>query len=207
MIEIVAVTVAVNYSDILKHVLSQNCTFFKTWIIVTSSADKKTIQLIKRSGKKNIKTLIYNDFYIDDCKFNKGGALKFAQEYVCNNFNNTNILILDADIWLPDDFMEKLPDTLEDDSLYGASERLDYWSIEDFTNNTNPHRHPYSRKFIGFFQLYKQSPDYKYQQSINCGDCDLMFKELFSKKVLLKLSVKHLGQKNINWDGTVSKIE
>ena len=182
MPDIVAITVAVNYADILKHVLNQNSTFFKKWIIVTSPNDVQTISLIKNSGNQNIQMLIFNYFHIKGCKFNKGGAVKYAQEYVYNNYKDTNILILDADILLPSDFLTKLPASLENNSLYGASERLDYWSVDDFNNGTNPHIHPGSKKFIGFFQLYKQNAAFKYERSINCSKCDDKFRDMFKKK-------------------------
>lgn len=206
MLDLFAITIAVNYNDIFKHMLGPNSKFFKRWFIVTSPDDKQTISLIKSLRKHNVKLLIYNDFYIKGSKFNKGGALKFAQEFVYSKFCNTNMLILDADILLPPDFMQRLPKTLDDNVLYGVSERLDYWSIEDYNNNKNPHRHPFSKQFIGFFQLYKQSSKYKYQQSFNCSDCDMKFKDMFTKKILLDLSVKHLGRKQDNWDGVVTKI-
>lgn len=206
MLDLVAITIAVNYNDIFRHMLIPNAKFFKMWIIVTSPEDKRTMHLIRRSRQKNIKVLTYNDFYAGGAKFNKGGALRFAQEHVYQNYANTTMLILDADILLPDDFLQKLPATIEPNTLYGVSERLDYWNITDYRNNTNPHRHPMSKEFIGFFQLYKQRPKYKYQQSFNCSNCDMKFKNRFDKKVLLNLSVKHLGRKGDNWDGVVAKI-
>ena len=62
---------------------------------------------------------------------------------------------MDSDISLPDNFKEKLPMFLDDDTLYG-SQRIDYWSLENFKNETNGH--PINGSyFIGFFQLYKQN--------------------------------------------------
>ena len=40
---------------------------------------------------------------------------------------------MDSDISLPDNFKEKLPMFLDDDTLYG-SQRIDYWSLENFKN-------------------------------------------------------------------------
>ena len=60
--EIIAITVCVNYDDILEQMLVQNSKFLHRWFIVTSPEDTKTIHLIENSGKENIQLLIYNDF-------------------------------------------------------------------------------------------------------------------------------------------------
>lgn len=195
---IFAITVSVNYDDILQHMIHQNSKFLDKWFIVTSQEDTKTISLIEKSGKENIELLIYNDFY-KNSKFNKGGAVLFAQNHINNNYSSSNILILDSDIYLPDNFKEKLPTFIEDDTLYG-SQRIDYWSLENFKNETNGH--PINGSyFIGFFQLYKQNKNYMYKDSFNCSKCDDIFRDKFKIKKKLDICVKHLGQNRDNWDG------
>jgi hypothetical protein len=44
--DITGITVCVDYSDIIEHMLCQNAKFLKTWYIVTSPADSETIQLL-----------------------------------------------------------------------------------------------------------------------------------------------------------------
>ena len=196
--EIIAVTVCVNFHDILKHIVYQNSKFFKKWLIVTSQEDTNTIDLINEVNKENIQILIYSYFY-KNAKFNKGGSLFFAQEYIDKNYKKANILFLDCDIYLPDDFMDRLPSSLEDDTLYGVS-RTDFWTLEDFVNNKNPHpkKNPH---FLGFFQLYKQN-SYKYKDSYNCSGCDCVFRNNFrNKKKKLDIHVKHLGRNGPNWNG------
>ena len=58
-----------------------------------------------------------------------------------------------------------------------------------------------SNKFVGFFQLYKQSSIHTYKDSVNCGKCDDDFRNLFNIRYTLKLSVKHLGKEGVNWNG------
>jgi hypothetical protein len=101
--DIIAITICVNYDDIFKYMVQQNLKFFKKWYIVTKIEDTATIKLITELNNTSIEILYYNDFYTGS-KFNFGGARKFAQEYIDKNYTNTNILILDADIYLPDDF-------------------------------------------------------------------------------------------------------
>lgn len=206
MSDIIAITICVNYSDILKHVICQNIKFFRLWYIVTDENDTETIELINNfklntpEKCNNISILIYKNFY-DKVKFNKGGAIKFAQEYTHQHHENSNVLLIDSDIYLPDNFLDKIPNKIELRTLYGVSERLDYWSKEDYFNDVNPHIYPYGNKFVGFFQLYNNNLFNTYQDSKNCSECDMKFIRLFRKKVNLDLSVKHLGKEGVNWNG------
>ena len=59
--------------------------------------------------------------------------------------------------------MEKLPEVLLPDTLYGGPYRLDYWTINDFNNNINSHNFSGGRSLCGYFQLYVQSEKYKYE--------------------------------------------
>jgi hypothetical protein len=203
--DIIATTVCVNYHDILKHMLP-NSKFFSKWYIVTSPEDKNTTALIKDSRLKNIEILLYPDFY-KKAKFNKGGAVRFAQKYIEKEHKSCNLLLLDADICLPDNFTSKLPDKLELDTLYGVSGRFDYWTLDDYKNKKNPHSYLHGHNCVGFFQLYKESSKYIYKNSQNCSKCDSEFIKLFKKKVNLKLSVSHLGKDEINWNGRINVLE
>lgn len=201
--EITAITICVNYSDILKHMLKQNSQFFKVWYIVTSQEDTLTQTLIQEFNLDNVKILIYDDFYKNNSKFNKGGALEFAQKYIDENHKDTNILILDADIYLPDHFMKSLPEKLEENTLYGVKERWDYPKLEDFIENKNAHKYTHGGNFVGFFQLYNQSCSYKYENSYNASSCDLSFLSKFHEKKHIEVSVRHMGEECVNWDGRV----
>lgn len=201
MSEIIAITVCVNYSDILKHTICQNSKFLKKWYIITDKNDKDTIRLINKLKISNVTLLYYNHFFVN-AKFNKGGAIKCIQEYTDNEHTNSNILILDSDIYLPDNFLEKLPIIIEENTLYGVKERLDYWSYDDYINDKNPHKYIYGDKFVGFFQLYNNSnTELKYKDSNNCSTCDMEFLRLFPNKIHIDISVKHLGRDGVNWNG------
>ena len=189
--EVTAITVSVNYSDILKHILP-NSKFFKEWIIVTTPEDD-TNELIKNSGFENIKIIHFDGFYKDSV-FNFGGARLFAQK----ELKNLNVLFLDGDILLPDTFA--FPEKIENDTLYGVSERVDYHTLEDFYNNTNGEKYPLTHEFVGFFQLFKQSDKF-YKNSKNCTQCDIDFKNMFKHRIQLIFSVKHLGAHTINHNG------
>ena len=198
--ELVAVTTCVNYSDILYHMIFQNARFFKIWYIITSPEDKLTEYLIKCVNIPHIKILTYTEFY-KNSKFNFGGSRLFAQNYIDQHHTNSNILFLDADIFLLNDFKEKLPSKLEQNTLYGITERLDYWTLPEFENEINAHRYEHEASFTGFFQLYKQNKFYRYKNSYNCSQCDNEFRDTFKNKINLNISVKHLGMEGVNWNG------
>jgi len=197
--DIIALTVCVNYNDILEQMLKQNSQFFNKWYIVTSETDNNTINLIQNSKIENITILYYNNFFTNSI-FNKGGAVRFGQEYLEKYHNNANIIILDADIYLPDNFKQKFPDNVRDYVLYGVTNRIDYWTLYDFKNETNPHEYKHGHNFVGFFQLYKKC-HYKYNNSDNCSTCDDEFRDTFTKKINLDITVKHLGREEVNWNG------
>ena len=143
--------------------------------------------------------MVYTEFYKNGAKFNFGGARLFAQQYSKDNWPSANILFLDGDIYLPDNFTAKLPLSLEDDTLYGAN-RTDYWTLKDFEKEKNPHVLQRAC-FIGCFQLYKQSDKYMYEDSFNCARCDVFFRDKFPKRIKLDMCVKHLGRNGHNWNG------
>lgn len=203
--DLIAITICVNYSDILQCMIQQNCNFFKKWFIITSPEDTQTIKIIEvfRKFKKFqdiLEILIYDNFYTGNGPFNKGGALRFAQNHVEEHYENSNILILDADIYLPDDFLQKMPEIIPH-TLYRSAERLDFHSINDFVNNVNPHPYKWNIYSPGCFQLYKQDIKYKYCDSQDCSHCDTIFKDLFENNGCLEITIKHLGEEGVNWTG------
>ena len=200
--DIIAITVSVNYDDILKHILHQNSKLLTLWYIITSPEDKNTINLINDSGLSNVKILLYNDFK-KNASFNKGGAICFGQEYVYTNHGEANnILILDSDIYLPDNMLEILADGIKDDTIYSVFERFDYKLLDDFIHIKNPIKAYNEKDILGFFQLYRGSSKYKYKSSHNCSMCDETFRNLFNgKQELLNITVRHLGSARVAWNG------
>ena len=197
---IIAITVSVNYNDILKHILNHNAKFFKLWYIVTSPNDIDTISYVQEANLPNVRLLLY-DYFFDNNTFNKGGAIRSAQDFIFNDSINNNILLLDSDVYLPDNILENIPNTLDEDTIYGANLRKDYWTLDDFINNKNYHEFHHNLECVGFFQLYKQSSKYKYVSSMNCAGCDSDFRALFKEQVSLDILVCHLGKGGFHWHG------
>jgi hypothetical protein len=203
----IAITVSTNYDDILDIVIPQNYKFFEKWYIITDKNDSNTINVIKKYNFSNIFIIFYN-FYENNKIFNKGGAIRYCQNEIIGNLEyNGNIIILDSDIWLPDNFIEIVKDNIiNDNTIYGTNKRYDYYSYENFKNNIIDFDYPWSKEFHGYLQLYKYDKNKLYNESNNCSKCDIQFLNFFSKKVILSnLNVCHLGKNNVNWNKRINK--
>ncbi len=149
-------------------------------------------------------TLYYN-FQNNGRKFDKGGAIKYCQQIIGSDNYDGIVLILDSDIYLPDNFTQILNNIkIENNTLYGVEQRLDYHCLYNFQNNIvdDYYYKQYSPTFVGFFQLYKNRENLFYPESYNCSDCDMTFINNFDNKIVIpNLNVSHLGQSYVNWEG------
>ena len=198
---LICITVSTNYSDILKITLSQNLKFIDKWFIITSKNDKDTINLIKDNEKICI---MYYDFQNNNKIFDKGGAIKMAQEYVYKLYNECLILLLDTDIYLPDDFLDKIKIIkFKKNTLYYPNLRHDFFKLSHFYEKKNYYNH--KSYGIGFFQLYYHNKMnekfYLYETSDNCSKCDILFLKEFLNKEKIDMIVYHFGKAGIHWDG------
>jgi hypothetical protein len=206
-IDMIAISVSTNYEDLLAIILPQNYKFFDRWYIITRPDDEKTIEVVTTANYPNVE-LLYFDFFASiqpsgmKPTFNKGGAIRMCQQKLIAEGYTGPVLLLDSDIYLPDDFMSIItPITIEDNALYGTSQRYDYHSKEKFLARTPDDTYHGGREHHGFFQLYKQSPRLLYNDSVNCSICDIKFIYHFSRRcIITNLCVDHLGKSGINWD-------
>jgi hypothetical protein len=204
----IAITVSTNYDDILDIIMPQNAKFFKKWMIVTRSDDTATLDIIRKYNYPNVEVLFF-DFTAGGTKFNKGGAIRYAQQQISKEYTGL-VLILDSDIWLPDTFPEIMSSIkFHKFALYGAGERDDYYSYSHFINNIVDYAFPRHRQFRGFFQLYLHNPKLLYNNSQDCSVCDMLFIKLFGirKKIITNLHVKHLGMNKTNWTARMNKTD
>lgn len=196
---ITAITVSTKYDDILKIIMPQNYKFFNKWYIVTHPSDIKTINIINKYNFTNVE-LIFFDFYKKGV-FNKGGAIRKCQDMLERNKYKGDILILDSDVYLPNNFLQILP-PLQYYTLYGTKRRSDYYSYHNFKSNIIDFEYKWAQQFQGYFQLYKFSQNIKYLNSNDCSECDLDFKRLFKNKIIIpNMNICHLGKAGINWKG------
>jgi hypothetical protein len=167
------------------------------WYIVTDVADTTTFEICKQYT--NVVVLFFN-FKSNNAVFNKGGAVRMAQQFVHKLHKNDYILILDSDIILPSDFQDVIYDLtpLRSDILYGCR-RLVFKTIQDFNLNLKV---PIAVEpvCIGFFQLYKTHQ--LYENSIDCSECDMHFIQKFKGVIVIPNTlVAHLGETGVNWQG------
>jgi hypothetical protein len=192
------ITVSTKYANLLDIIIPQNAKFFNKWYIVTDINDKETINVINKHNFPCIEILFF-DFY-KNAKFNKGGAIKYAQTFIKDG---ENVLLLDSDIFIPNEFSYFLDEIKENDIEYDvlySFERYDFYTFSDFIKNENGIR--YGIQFMGFFQLYKHRSHILYRDSENCRGCDWDFVSFFTKQQMLKHTiVKHLGKDNVNHFG------
>ena len=200
---LIGITVSVNFSDYLERILSQNQQFFETWFIVTEETDRKTIDLVVKSGYSNIELLFY-DFKTSGASFNFGGGRLAAQKIVHARYAGHPVLLLDSDILIPSNFADIMKNLkLESDTLYAPKNREIYDTIKKFEQDRVGRVETTS--FIGFFQLYLADDKYLYRQSMNCSGCDNHFRDRFPNKVVIhSLFVKHLGPTAAYWHGRSS---
>jgi hypothetical protein len=202
----IAITISVNYAKILEKIISQNVKFFDHWIIVTSESDTETINVIKKENSSKIIVLFFD--FKKSAVFNKGGGVKLGQEYakkLVENSVDKRILILDSDIYLPDNFPELVPEKVDINQLFGVEQRYDYYSMKNFIENKpddeyiTKHK---KRNWCGFFQLYNIESDYFYEDSLSCSSCDDKFSAKFIHANIIKdLKVHHFGVERKHWTG------
>jgi len=198
--EIIGITICVNFDDILFHTIDHNAKVLKELYIVTDPKDSATITLLATKNIPNVKLLFYDNFFTN-AKFNKGGAVRFAQKYIHHLYEDVNVLLLDADVVLHNSLIASLPEKLEADVLYGVTGRLDYHTLEDFLARQNGKSCWYGGALVGFFQLYKGNDKYLYNDSDSCATCDNEFRDSFSRRVYINETIAHLGLSQVNWEG------
>jgi hypothetical protein len=149
----IAITVSTNFADLLPIVYQYNHKFFKHWVIVTSKNDYATIDFL--TSKPNVTVLFWN-FKNNQRVFDKGGAVRYAQEYVYEKFPDDWYLIIDSDICL---YQHTSPlnyiSNYDSEAIYGLENRLDFASLNDLLAFKNFIKHvPIG--VDGFFQLYRK---------------------------------------------------
>jgi hypothetical protein len=213
---LIGICVSYNYYDTIQFMLPVNYLHFDKIYIITQDNDRQTIDFCYKY--ENVQILYYN-FSSNNCKFDKYGALNYAQDIVYKNHPNSWYLIIDSDIILPNNFIDILmKENLNSECIYGAirnnclktSELLDKTQIVNNINNVNwiynniiyVKNTPPS--ILGCFQLYKKKCFHRGNMN-NAGYGDYYFGhdnfKLFCN--LDNVIYFHLGETGVNWDGKV----
>lgn len=193
---IIAITVSVNYTQVLSYVIEQNIDLFTEWIIVTDPNDIRTIALLKQYPK--ITTLYFN-FKKNGSKFNKGGGIRMAQKHAYKKYPNDWYLIIDSDISIRSAEPLNLISNLDETCIYWCNDRRNYLQYSDLKQSDNYELYTVPR--AGYFQLYHEKKFYN--DWPDASWCDFKFVEGFrNNKSLDGIGCDHLG-KDGNHEGAV----
>ena len=207
---LIGICVSYNYMDTLKFMLPINYRHFSKIYIVTQKTDISTINFSRKFD--NIKVIFY-ELVNSNRKFDKWGAIKFAQKIIYKQYPLHWYLIFDSDVILPANFIKILENSnLKNDYLYsGVRTNIPKSSEILSLHSKNYDNEPMNQMFLGSFQLYKQ-PLYQpifHRSDTRRGtaeDGDIYFNRLFkNKQILTNLVYLHLGPRTgtvkNNWRG------
>lgn len=225
----------VNYSDFLSITLPENIKTINNILVLTVPNDIKTINICKKYNvnyiatdifyqkQKNtniLKSIIrklccyhcvcqghcqYKCFKNRNTVFQKSKAINLG---IRSFPENSWILLLDADIIVPNKFKDTNLSILDKNTLYGTS-RIIYKSQHDWLLKKNSKFDFW--KFMGFFQLFNtESANFHkkyfgYNEKYNYANGgDYYFSKKWPIKKLLDFYVVHLGETGENWEGRIT---
>lgn len=202
-----AVTVCVDYDDILRLTLPRTTREVDQLTVVTSYEDTKTFRYC--CGLDNVSVFRTDAFYRGGARFNKGLALEEAFDFMGRE---GWMLVLDADIYLPEGLKGRLPHLMVG-RLYSPFRRIladprKLPTLKDW--NSLPRR--VDLGLYGYFQLFNASdpalvrrPWYGVNWT-HAGGCDKEFQERWAhhNKIRPPFDVLHLGLPDENWFGRSS---
>jgi hypothetical protein len=208
--DIRAITVCVDYSDLLDMSLARNKQHFKSLTVVTHPRDEKTIKVAVRHEADVFQTEVFYDRGAD---FNKFAAMEKGLDHL----GRTGWLaILDADILLP----PLIPDWQPSEGCLYVPHRRMFPTvpicsdqIPDF-NLWGKYRYPMANEeFAGYCQIFHADDPMLGPAPWHETDCtwaggpDSGFHQKWpvQRKVRPPFEVLHLGPSFQNWAGRVTK--
>jgi hypothetical protein len=201
----IALTTAVNYADKLSISLGCNRAYFDEYHVVHSPEDHNSLATICAEPKvKCHETKAFREPV--GTTFNKGRALGEAQLRLHSNPENNGALIvlLDADICLPPNFLLTLPKGPTPDTIYYTPARYVYCNAASMVKKTPDWVEASMAGALGFFQAYVSPLNFTYndKNSTDGSWSDVVFSKGFKKKeVLPDLRVHMLGTAGHDWKG------
>ena len=202
-----ALTVCVGYDDFLRLSLPRILPHVSQFLVITSSADKRTQDLVTEFSDK-VKVYVTDVFYEQGASFNKGAAIEQGFDALGRD---GWFLVMDADIVVP----ARLPQlSLRPGYLYSSARRIlsDVAGLTDVSTidqESLPLRKECSH--YGYFQLFHSSDPLMRRRPwydvdwMHAGGCDATFRKRWPKHKRIKLpfEVVHLGDPDRNWFGRV----
>jgi hypothetical protein len=202
------IVICVGYDDLLDITLRKNMRHLSECCVVTSLDDERTVAIAE--SVPGVSVFRTDAFTRHGASFNKGLAMEEGLTFFGREVGP--ILIWDADIIFPDEMDLSFA---QNGLLYGASRRIinDPQSyVEGFEySNLKIER---ESEFAGFFQFFfpndvhLEGKEYWYDPTFShAGGGDSYFQSLWpiAAKVRLPIVCLHLGPRDTNWFGRVSK--
>lgn len=203
-----AITVCVNFSDLLSITLPRMISWFDHVTVVTDMDDEDTCLV---EWEPHVSVIRTDLFYKDGSPFNKGAALDMAlmkaEGWTC---------VIDADVYLPRPTFEM---DLDDSKLYSPFRRLleTPGPIPDEKEWGDLPYGPEVRngEYAGFFHCFNAyrliteiggPPWYESPMWRSARGCDTVFWRKWGPRRARRLpfEVLHLGPTRVNWEGRVS---
>lgn len=202
-----AITVSVDYGDILAITLAKNARHFSEIVVVSTPADTLTAQVV--ASVPNARLHQTNAFYADGAEFNKAAALEEGFDLIPGK--GGFLCILDADILLPPivDFEDCCHGFLYQPRRRILSDPSQWHEFIDWTSLPLAD----DGEWAGYFQLFhrldvavfKRRPWYPPRWR-HAGGADSEFQARWGRprRIRLPFECLHLGEDGRNWCGRVT---
>ena len=197
------IIVSVDYNDFLPITLENNTKIFENITVVTSINDTECQKICERF---NVNCVVTERMYENGASFNKGKAIN---DGIKSLLNPNWILLLDADIIVPESFHESFKNNYTNiNSLYVCNRVMfkEYQSYLNWKSGTGLKGQVSRLNGIGYFQLFNINSNCLQriiypENSNNAAGSDISFRNRFTEKVDLEIESIHLGISYQNWNG------
>ncbi len=208
-VKLTTITVCVDYSDIFKFALAHNRQILKNYHVVTTPQDKDTHALCQQYGLHVIAT---NSFYDDGAVFNRGKAINDGLE---QSRASGWVLLLDADIFLPPQFLDILSTNQLDRRYLYSANRLcidkDLYEAHRISPDYLKACSEWESNYSGYFQMFHTSRFFWSKSmrvypegSANAARSDMLFADFWpesQRRYFKEISVIHFGPRMVNCNG------
>ena len=190
-----AVTVSVNYADLLANSIDRWLAGVEKLLVVTTPHDFDTIDLC---AKRDVLVHLTEAFYYKDCAFNKGAGI--SEAVAALDYLDDWCLFFDADIIPPPRWRGVVETSgIRPGNIYGARRIME--------NGSKNHSDDY--ELAGYFQLFHATDTNAQRRPLldcswrHAGGVDSEFQARWPRnhKHYLPLTLLHQGEPGRNWFG------
>lgn len=205
-----AITVCVDFSDVLALTLCRNAPHFDQVVVVSAPDDRETAAVV--ASVPNAELFTTDAFYRDGAVFNKGAAMELGLDHL-GRHRDEWLCIFDADTLMPGNLLDRIAG-LPPGNIYSPRRRLladpSQWH-EGISWRSLPTAR--DEECAGYFQLFhsrdpvlRETPWYgtDWRHAGGC-DSDLAARWSMRRRIRLKWHVLHFGVDGQNWCGRVMK--